>query len=116
MLSFMDKTTGDSSDDFELPQFPAYSLPLEQTVVDELNRIIPDLPGNNNEVTHVSELDLETDEDSMLIMEFPGLTTDDDSLESTVGDIESDEEEPVNITESKKRFREALLRPAGYLS
>ena len=107
MLSFMDKPTGDSSDDFEMPQFPAYSLPLEQTVVDELNRIIPDLPGNNNEVTHVSELDLETDEDSMLLMELPGLTTDDDSLESTVGDIESDEEEPVNVNESKKIFREA---------
>ncbi|KAG1088583.1 hypothetical protein G6F42_020228 [Rhizopus arrhizus] len=108
MLSFKDKPTGDSSDDFELPQFPTCSLPLEQTVVDELNRIIPDLPGNtNNEVTRVSELDLETDEDSMLLMELPGLTTDDDFLESTVGNKEFDEEEPVNVNESKKRFREA---------
>ncbi|KAL7330868.1 hypothetical protein PS15p_203150 [Mucor circinelloides] len=40
-------------------------------------------------------------------MELSGLTTDNDSLKSTLGDEESNKEEPVNIKESKKRLRKA---------
>ncbi|CAO3628117.1 unnamed protein product [Mucor fragilis] len=108
MLSFMDRPLSYSTEDSELPQFPTNRLPLEQSVVDEINRIIPDLPGNQKmEVTHISEFDLETDESSMLIMALPGDITDDDSSESVVGDEESDEEEPVDIEGNKKQFREA---------
>ena len=98
----MDKPTNDSDDDFELPQFPTDPLPLEQSVVDELNRIIPELPGNNNEVAHVSELDLETDEGGMLFIELPGFMTDDGSSESIVGDEEPDVEELVDVNERGK--------------
>jgi hypothetical protein len=108
ILSFMHKLTSDSGEDFELPQFPTYSLPLEQTVVDELNRIIPDLPGNDdNKVTHVSELDLEAGERNMLFTELLGSMTDGDFSENTVGDEESDEEEPSNCEENNRRLREA---------
>lgn len=108
MLSFMDRPLSDDSEDFELPQFPTSSLPLEQSVVDELNRIIPDLPGNqDNEVAHVSELDLETDESSMLIMEVPDLPTVDNSLEDEAVGGEEFDEEVVDVEENKKRFRDA---------
>ncbi|KAG2190978.1 hypothetical protein INT47_007468 [Mucor saturninus] len=42
---------------------PTVPLPLEDNVVQEINNLLPDLPGNSdNEITDVSQLDLDSDE------------------------------------------------------
>ncbi|KAG1038858.1 hypothetical protein G6F43_012623 [Rhizopus delemar] len=63
ILAFKEKTICD----FEPVEYPTSALPLEKEIVAELNGMIPDLPRKfNNEVTDVSQLNLEADESDMI--------------------------------------------------
>jgi hypothetical protein len=51
---------------------PTFELPLDDGLVNQLNEIIPDLPGNRSEdgnqlVTAVDELDLNADEFDLIV-------------------------------------------------
>lgn len=102
ILGFMDKNHAIESSDVQFPNKP---LDLEQAVVEGLNSIISELPGNNDEVYHVSELDLETDESSMILTEPTG--TDGIAQDEEEDEEEAEETEGVEIDLCKKRLREA---------
>ncbi|KAG2190835.1 hypothetical protein INT47_011357 [Mucor saturninus] len=85
-----------------LALLPTVPLPLEDNVIQEINNLLPDLPGNlDNEVTDVSQLDLDSDE---------MFTIDDEEIV-----MDKEEEIPmipeqeiyVDINYCKKRLREA---------
>lgn len=104
---------------------PTFRLPLDDTVVRNLNEIIPDLPGNRDDngnplVTEVEELDLAADEsDSMVFrpelvqINEDGTVKIADEIDEEETEIESDEEEEVvdvkEICRNLKQAYETIL-------
>ncbi|KAG1535519.1 hypothetical protein G6F51_011495 [Rhizopus arrhizus] len=109
ILAFKEKTICD----FEPVEYPTSALPLEEEIVAELNGMIPDLPGNfNNEVTDVSQLNLEADESDMIVCYTANTTNNEETAEGNVDETEENDnteqnEQFVDIVECKKRLREA---------
>jgi hypothetical protein len=90
-------------------EYPTTSLPLEEDVTTELNEMLPNLPGNtNNEVTDISQLDLETDESEIsndAVEEIVESNENEDAAQEEEPDI--NDAEPIDIKECKKKLREA---------
>ncbi|KAG1056594.1 hypothetical protein G6F43_001539 [Rhizopus delemar] len=109
ILAFKEKTICD----FEPVEYPTSALPLEEEIVAELNGMLPDLPGNfNNEVTDVSQLNLEADENDMIVCYITSTTNNEETTEGNVDETEENDnteqdEQCVGIVECKKRLREA---------
>src|ERR1051325_7957962 len=61
------KEKGVTGDETTVVEYPTSSLPLDDGLVIELNSILPDLPGITEDVTDIHQLDLETDEDTMVL-------------------------------------------------
>lgn len=81
---------------------PTVPLPLEDNVVQEINNLLPDLPGNlDNEVTDVSQLDLDSDE--MFIIDDEEIVMDGEEEIPMI----PEQEIYVDINDCKKRLREA---------
>ncbi|KAG1533997.1 hypothetical protein G6F45_012156 [Rhizopus arrhizus] len=75
--------------------------------------MIPDLPGKfNNEVTDVSQLNLEADESDMIVCYTTSITNNEETAEGNIDETEENDkteqdEQCVDIVECKKRLREA---------
>ncbi|KAG1498599.1 hypothetical protein G6F54_004968 [Rhizopus delemar] len=109
ILAFKEKTICD----FEPVEYPTSALPLEEEIVAELNGMIPVLLGNfNNEVTDVSQLNLEADESEMIVCYTANITNNEETAEDNIDETEENDnpeqdEQRVDIVECKKRLREA---------
>ncbi|KAG1034691.1 hypothetical protein G6F43_013359 [Rhizopus delemar] len=109
ILAFKEKTICD----FEPVEYSTSALPLEKEIVAELNGMIPDLLGNfNNEVTDVSQLNLEADESEMIVCYTANITNNEETAEGNVDETEENDnpeqdEQRDDIVECKKRLREA---------
>jgi hypothetical protein len=68
-------------------EYPTTALPLEEEITAELNGMLSDLPGNDNGITNIEQLDLETDETNMMMFHKP-INMDDDVEE--INDEEED--------------------------
>ncbi|KAG1488830.1 hypothetical protein G6F46_012974 [Rhizopus delemar] len=75
--------------------------------------MIPVLLGNfNNEVTDVSQLNLEADESEMIVCYTANITNNEETAEDNIDETEENDnpeqdEQRVDIVECKKRLREA---------
>ncbi|KAI8373791.1 hypothetical protein BD560DRAFT_466995 [Blakeslea trispora] len=86
----------------EMVEPPTTALPLEQEIVDSLNCLIPQLPGNQNEtVKTVSDLDLNVDEAEMMLV----TSVQDAGDEEALGE-EEEEDIFYDVEATKKRLRE----------
>ena len=94
---------------------PKFELPLDDDLVNQLNEIIPDLPGNRSDdgnrlIAAVEELGLNADESDLIIYN-PGIVEfeeNDDDTESP--ELEVDEEEEGSNDADIKEIREELKR------
>ena len=60
----LDEETNQTDKDFVLPS--EEGLPLDDEVVHTINKLLPDLPGDNN-ITSIEELDLEANESDVIV-------------------------------------------------
>ena len=60
----LEEETNQTDKDFVLP--PEEGLPLDDEVVQTINKLLSDLPGNNN-ITSIEELDLEANESDVIV-------------------------------------------------
>lgn len=81
------------NDENYVVEVPTSGLPLETEVANTLAELIPVLPGNEGEITCVSELDLEAEESSIVL--FPQYILDGNN-EADDGDIANDTECALN--------------------
>ncbi|KAG1033463.1 hypothetical protein G6F43_013569 [Rhizopus delemar] len=103
ILAFKEKTICD----FEPVEYPTSALPLEEEIVVEINGMIPDLPGNfNNEVTDVSQLNLEADESDMIVCYTANTTNNEETAEGNI-----DETEENDNTEQDEQFVDIVEFP-----
>ncbi|KAG1498964.1 hypothetical protein G6F53_011625 [Rhizopus delemar] len=108
ILTFKEKTICD----FEPVEYPTSALPLEAEIVAALNGMLPDIYVKfDNNVTDVSQLNLEADESEMIVY-YKTSTNNEEMVEGNIDEAEENDnteqdEQRVDIVECKKRLREA---------
>jgi len=94
---------------------PTFELPLDDDLVNRLNEIIPDLPGNQGSdgtslVTGVEELDLYADESNLIVSQADSVEFDDDSdNEEEREELEAENVvvEEVDVKEVRQKLKHA---------